>query len=109
MQAEEVKRLRDALGCSVGELAATVGVDVKTVLGWESGDLFPTKRHADRLKQLEREGPTAIKRRAPRRIASGLDLLAEPRFWTVVRKLVTHPELFSKVEKLAETYEEPGQ
>ena len=56
MQAEDVKRLRESLACSIGELAATVGVDVKTVLAWESGDLFPTKRHADKLKALAKAG-----------------------------------------------------
>jgi transcriptional regulator with XRE-family HTH domain len=104
MQAEDVKRLRESLGCSVGELAASVGVDVKTVLGWESGDLFPTKRHADRLKALERQGPSAVKRKS-KAPATGADLLSDPRFWKVVQKLATNSDFFSKVEKLSETYE----
>jgi len=108
MQPEDVKRLRDELACSVGELAATVGVDVKTVLAWESGDLFPTKRHADRLKALERQGPSAVKKRSSKKAVTGLDLLDDPRFWKVVRKLVVHSELFAKVEKLSEAYDEPA-
>jgi DNA-binding transcriptional regulator YiaG len=104
MQPEDVRRIREALACSLGELAAAVGVDVKTLLAWESGDQFPTKRHADRLKALEAQGPSAIKR-SPKRPATGPDLLADPRFWTVVRKLATHPDLFSKVEQLSATYD----
>ena len=110
MQPEDVKRVRNALTCSVGELAAALGVEVKTVLAWESGDLFPTKRHADRLKALEREGPLAIKRTIPKkpRATSGLDLLAEPRLWSILRKLLAHPDLLEKVERLSEPYADPA-
>ena len=106
MQPEDVKRLRDALACSVGELAATVGVDVKTVLAWESGDLFPTKRHVDRLKALERRGPSGVHKAAAKKAPTDLDLLGDPRFWRIVRKLIVFPELFAKVEKLSEAYDE---
>lgn len=104
MQSEDVKRIREALACSMGELAAAVGVDVKTLLAWESGDEFPTKRHADRLNALEAQGPSAIKR-SPKSTPTGPDLLADPRFWTVVRKLATHPDLFTKVQKLSDSYD----
>jgi transcriptional regulator with XRE-family HTH domain len=105
MQPEDVKRIRDALGCSMGDLAAAVGVDVRTLLAWEAGDQFPTKRHADRLAALEKQGPSAIKRTRSKKVPTGSDLFADPRFWTVVRKLAVHPELFSEVEKLSETYD----
>jgi transcriptional regulator with XRE-family HTH domain len=107
MQPEDVKRIRGALACSIGELAAAVGVDVRTLLAWESGDQFPTKRHADRLAALEKEGPSAIKRKRPAKTPEGPALLADPRFWTVVRKLATNPEFFAAVEKLSETYGDP--
>jgi len=105
MQSEDVKRIRDGLGCSMGQLAAALGVEVKTLLAWESGDLFPTKRHADRLRALERQGPSAIKKASPKGPTAGPDLLGDPRFWNVVRKLAANPELFAKVEKLSEGYE----
>jgi len=106
MQPEDVKRIRDGLACSLGELAAAVGVDVKTLLKWESGDQFPTKRHADRLLALEKEGPTAIKKRRTKNPPAGPDLLGEPRFWNVVRILAMHPDFFAEVEKNARKYED---
>ena len=105
MQPEDVKRIREALACSMGELAAAVGVEVKTLLAWESGDQFPTKRHADRLVALEKEGPSSIKRFGSKKPPAGPDLLADPRFWTVVRKLATNTDFFAAVEKLSKTYE----
>jgi len=105
MQPEDVKRIRESLSCSIGELAAAVGVDVKSILAWESGDQFPTKRHADRLTSLEKEGPSAIKRFRSSKPPAGTDLLAEPRFWTVVRKLATNSDFFATVEKMSTEYE----
>ncbi len=104
MQPEDVKRIREALACSMGELAAAVGVEVKTLLAWESGDQFPTKRHSDRLAALEKEGPSAIKRKRASKAPIGPDLLADPRFWVVVRRLATNPEFFAAVEKLSASY-----
>lgn len=109
MSPEDVQRLREALACSLGELAAAAGVDVKTVMAWESGELFPTKRHATRLEALKSAGPSAIPRKlrtnAP---AGGIALLGEPRLWTIVRKLTAHPELLREVEKIAEPYDDPA-
>jgi transcriptional regulator with XRE-family HTH domain len=106
MQPEDVKRIRESLACSLGELASAVGVEVKTILAWEAGDQFPTKRHADRLTALAKEGPSAIKRSRSKRPPTGTDLLADPRFWTVVRKLATNPEFFTAVEKMSAEYED---
>lgn len=109
MSPADVKRLREALSCSIGELAAAVGVDVKTVMGWEAGDLFPTKRHVARLQALETAGPTAIPRKTRTRgSATGIALLGDPRLWTVVRKLTAHPDLLRDVEKLAAGYDDPA-
>jgi transcriptional regulator with XRE-family HTH domain len=105
MQPEDVRRIREALACSLGQLAAAVGVDVKTLLAWESGDQFPTKRHADRLKALEAEGPSAIKK-SSKSAPTGPDLLADPRFWSVVRKLATNRDFFAAVAQMAERYED---
>jgi DNA-binding transcriptional regulator YiaG len=105
---EDVQRLRETLSCSVGDLARAVGVEVKTVLAWESGDLFPTKTHAVRLEALKSAGPAAIPRKSRGKGAvTGMALLAEPRLWTIVRKLTAHPELLREVEKLAEHYDDP--
>jgi transcriptional regulator with XRE-family HTH domain len=109
MLGDEIKLLRETLDCSIGELANAVGVDVKTLLAWETGDLFPTKKHEDRLVELRTRGPTAIIRKPRGKAAkNGVSLLAEPRLWAVVRKLLGHPDFFAEVEKLAERYEDPA-
>lgn len=107
MSPEELKQLRQELGCTLGELSATLEVDVKTLLAWESGDLFPTKKHVDRLVALKETGPSGIVRR-PRRgkPATGLEALTDPRLWDIVKKLATYPELLGEVEKLAARYDD---
>lgn len=108
MSPEDVQRLREMLSCSVGDLATAVGVEVKTVLAWESGDLFPTKRHAVRLEALQKAGPGAIPRKSRGKGAvTGIALLGEPRLWTIVRKLTAHPQFFREVEQLGERYDDP--
>ncbi|HVU01743.1 MAG TPA: XRE family transcriptional regulator [Polyangiaceae bacterium] len=109
MSPADIRKLRAELDCSVGELAGTLGVEVKTVLAWESGDLFPTKKHADRLTAMAREGASAVVRKArpsaqPKR---GLAALSEPRLWAVVRKLAAYPDFLTEVERLGERYDEP--
>jgi DNA-binding transcriptional regulator YiaG len=107
MSPEELKQLRQELGCSLGELSASVEVDVKTLLAWESGDLFPTKKHVDRLLALKQAGQSAVVRRVKRgKPASGLDALDDPRLWAIVKKLASFPEFLSEVEKLASRYGE---
>jgi transcriptional regulator with XRE-family HTH domain len=109
MSPAAVTRLREALSCSIGELASAVGVDVKTVMAWEAGDLFPTKRHVARLEALEAAGPTAIPRKSRSKAnATGIALLGDPRVWTIVRKLTAHPEFLREVEKLASGYDDPA-
>jgi transcriptional regulator with XRE-family HTH domain len=109
MTGSDIKRLRSELDCSVGELAETIGVDAKTVLEWESGDRFPTKRHADKLTALRAAGPSGVKRRTRKRSGrQGLDLLADPRLWAIIRKLLAHADLLAEVERAAERYEDPA-
>lgn len=106
---DDLKKLREELKCSTRELAAALDLDQKTVLAWETGETFPTKRHVTMMEALRKKGPDAIVR-APRGKAkkTGLQLLDEPRLWEVVRKLLEHPELFAQVAKLAEKYSDPA-
>jgi transcriptional regulator with XRE-family HTH domain len=109
MSPAALKRLREALSCSLGELATAVGVDVKTVMAWEAGDLFPTKSHVARLDALEAAGPAAIPRKSRTKVAvTGIALLGDPRLWTILRKLTAHPDLLREVEKLADGYDDPA-
>lgn len=83
-------------------------MDATSIVRWEAGDLFPTKRHVDRLLELAKAGPAAIPRRGRSAKAPiGLDLLADPRLWSVVRKLLAHPDLMAQVEKLADAFTDP--
>lgn len=103
---EEVQKLRKDLACSAHELGRALGVDANTILAWESGEQFPTKRYVDHMKKLEAEGPAAIPR-APKgraRAKQGIERLDDPKLWELVRKLCQHPALFDQVVKLAEAY-----
>ena len=111
MEADEIQKLRKELSCTARELATTLGVDPKEVSAWETGELFPTKRHVSAMQTLRSKGPTAIVR-APRGKAAqktGQARLADPVLWRLVRKLVEHPALFDQVVKLSETYSDPAE
>jgi transcriptional regulator with XRE-family HTH domain len=99
---DEIKKLREELGCSLGDLSRYVGVEPKTLLAWEAGDLFPTKRHVSRLEAARKPG--AVPRSTPKPAPGGLEALSDPRLWAIITKLVTRPEFFAEVEKIAARY-----
>jgi transcriptional regulator with XRE-family HTH domain len=108
---EEIQKLRKELKCSAHELGRALGVDANTVLAWESGDEFPTKRYVDQMRALEAKGPDAIPR-APKgraRAKQGMERLDDPKLWELVRKLCEHPALFDQVAKLADGYPDPAK
>ncbi len=105
-----IRNLRKDLQCTARELAATIGVDAAEVIGWEHGELFPTKKLISALERLRERGPDAIVRTKRRKIASslrGTERLADPAFWLLMRKLIDHPDLFDKARSLAEAYPDP--
>jgi len=112
MEAGEIKALREELGCTARELAGALGVEQETVLAWERGDMFPTKRFVGLMEELRRKGPGAIpktpkkKRGTP---ASPLHALADPELWRLFRKLLGHAELRAAALKLAESYPDPAE
>ncbi|MBI3207108.1 MAG: XRE family transcriptional regulator [Myxococcales bacterium] len=109
MSPEELEALKRALRCTTGELARTLNVDATTVVKWESGELFPTKRHVEQMKALAERGPDAIVRAAKgARAASPLAALADPKLWEILRKLAAHPRLLAQVTKLAEGHPDPA-
>ncbi|WP_044964518.1 helix-turn-helix transcriptional regulator [Sorangium sp. So ce281] len=108
MAPEDIKKLRQELGCTARELAGALGIEQETVLAWEHGDLFPTKRFVGMMEELRRKGPEAIPRKKRRQVAaSPLQVLADPELWRLFRKLLAHPELRSAATKLAEAYPDP--
>ena len=110
MTPEDVKNLRVELDCTAKELAAVLGVEQETILAWERGELFPTKRFVTKMKALQSFGKSAIPRKPRRTTAasSPMAVLADPAIWLLIRKLVTHADLRREVSKLAETYPDPA-
>jgi len=103
---EEIKQLRKELKLTARQLADAIKAEAEDVWAWESGERFPTKRHVTRMVALQKKGAApAPKRDVP---AVGLDKLADPNLWLLVRKLVGHPELFAKVSELAKAYPDPA-
>jgi transcriptional regulator with XRE-family HTH domain len=109
MSPEEIKALRQELGCTARELATALGLDQETVLTWERGDLFPTKRLVGQMEELRRKGPSAIPKRKRAQNPAPLQLLASPDLWLLLRKLLAHPELRAATMKLAESYPDPTE
>ena len=106
---EDIKELRKGLTCTARELAEALGLDQKTVLAWEAGELFPTKRFVDQMEALRAGGPAAIpKKPRGKQKKTGVALLAEPELWTIVRKLLAHPTFYAKVAKLAAEVDDPA-
>lgn len=109
MSPEDIKALRQELGCTARELAAALGVEQDAVLAWERGDLFPTKRLVGKMDELRQKGPSAIPKRRRGPATSPFQAMADPALWRLVRKLVAHPELRAAVMKLAEPYADPAE
>jgi transcriptional regulator with XRE-family HTH domain len=109
MSPEDLKALRQELGCTARELALALAVEADLVTAWERGDQFPTKRHVGMMEDLRRKGPGAVPRKRRKAAApSPLHALADPELWRLVRKLLVHAELRLAAEKLAEGYRDPA-
>jgi transcriptional regulator with XRE-family HTH domain len=110
MSPEDVKALRQELGCTARELGAALGIDQDTVLAWERGDLFPTKRFVGLMEDLRRKGPSAVpKKRRKGAAATPFQVLSDPELWKLVRKLVAHPDLRAAALGLAASYPDPAE
>ena len=107
---DEIKQLRKELACTARELATALDLDQKEVLAWETGELFPTKRHVTMMEGLRKKGPSAIVRAPKGKVKKvGMQRLDDPKLWEVVRKLLEHPALFDQVVKLADGYADPAR
>ncbi len=104
MTPDEIKLARAALKCTAKELAAALELEAATVMAWERGDEFPTKKFVDRVRKLVEAGPGAIPRKA--KGADPLDALRDPEVWLLIRKLLANPKLRAEVSKLADKYDE---
>jgi transcriptional regulator with XRE-family HTH domain len=102
---DELKALRKELACTAKELAGALGLEQSTVLGWEKGELFPTKPFIDKMEALRAKGPGAVPRKA--KGGDPMKQLGDPLFWELVRKIATHKKLRDEVVKLAAGYPDP--
>jgi transcriptional regulator with XRE-family HTH domain len=112
MAPEDIKALRDALGCTARELAGALGLEQETVLAWERGELFPTKRFVGLMEELRRKGPASVPRiKSKKKSAQGspVELLADPEVWRLLRKVLAHPELRAAALQLADSYADPAE
>ena len=108
MSPDEVRQARRRLRLTARALGEVLGVDGKTVMAWERGDAFPTKRYCDAIARTEREATAKQpKEREPAPSSASLAALQQPRLWALVAKLCAHPELLDAAEELAEDYELP--
>jgi transcriptional regulator with XRE-family HTH domain len=107
MSPDELKALRKELSCTAKELAAALGLEQSTVLGWERGDLFPTKQYIDAMEALRAKGPGAIPRKS--KGDNPVKALADPLTWELLRKLAAHKKLRDEVAKLAAKYSDPAE
>lgn len=107
MTPDEIKALRRELSCTAKELAGALSLEQATVLGWEKGDLFPTKHYVDAMNVLREKGPSAIPRKS--RGEDPVKALADPAVWQLVRKIAAHKKLRDAVAKLAAAYPDPAE
>lgn len=108
MSPDDIKALRAELKCTARELAGALGIEQSTVLSWESGELFPTKKHCDQMEALRAKGPSAIPRKAKGAQVSPMKVMTDAGFWELFRKLAAHKKLRDEVTKLAAGYPDPA-
>ena len=107
MTPDELKALRKELACTAKELAAALGLDQATVLAWEKGELFPTKKFIDKMEAFRAKWPGAIPKKA--KGGDPVKHLGDPLVWELFRKLLAHKKLRDEVAKLASGYPDPAE
>ena len=101
---DEIKAVRRATGLSQKELAEALSVEVVLLREWEKGERFPTKANCAAMEALKANPPPPRKKGKDR---SPMELLGDPGFFVLVRKLLTHSTLRAAVEKLAAEFADP--
>jgi transcriptional regulator with XRE-family HTH domain len=104
MSPEEIRSLRKDLGVTQRQLADALKLDVDVVRAWEKEDAFPTKAHCEAMAKLRANPPPKV----PKNSASPMQVLSDPRFFALVRKLLAHPKLRAETDKLAAEYPDPA-
>jgi transcriptional regulator with XRE-family HTH domain len=103
---DELKALRRELQCTAKELAGVLGLEQSIVLGWEKGELFPTKPYVAKMEALRVKGPGSIPKKA--KGPDPVKAMTDPVVWELFRKLLAHRKLRDEVAKLAAAYPDPA-
>lgn len=103
MSPDDIKALRKALTLTQRDLAEALDVEVELVRQWEREEAFATKAHCAAMERLKANPPPKKKGKAP----SPMQLLADPGFMLLVRKLLAHPKLRADAERAAAEYPDP--
>lgn len=104
MTADDIRALRKELAYSQRQLAEALKIEVEVVREWEREEHFPTKAHCAAMDALRRS-PTVRPAAKP---VSVMQHLADPRFFSLIRKLLAHPKLRTEADKLAAAYPDPA-
>lgn len=110
MSPADIVVLRSTLELNPLQLAERLGVPVRLVLQWESGDRFPTKRHCQLMSQWVKNHPVAPQTAAEgtpsppplgaRPTSTDSESLAD----VVVRQLLSNPDFERRLRALVTDY-----
>jgi len=103
MSPEEIRTLRKELNLTQRQLAEALKLDAETVRAWEREEEFPTKALCEAMEGLRKSPPPKVPKNNP----TPLQLLGDPKFFTLLRKLFAHPKLRTEIEKIAAEYPDP--
>ena len=103
MSPDEIRSLRKDLNLTQRQLAEALKLDVDAVRAWEKEESFATKAHCEAMERLRANPPP----RVPKGSVSPMQVLGDPKFFGLVRKLLTHAKLRAEAEKLAAEYPDP--
>ena len=103
MSPDEIRGLRKDLNLTQRQLSEALKVEVEVVRAWEREEEFPTRALCASMEKLRVNPPPRIPKNNP----SPVQLLGDPKFFTLLRKLVAHPKLRAETEKLASDYADP--
>jgi len=103
MSPDDIRTLRKDLGLTQRQLADALKLDAATVRAWEAEGLFPTKANCEAMAALRANPPPKVPKGQP----TPFQVLADPKFFALLRKLVAHPKLRAEVERLAAEHPDP--
>jgi transcriptional regulator with XRE-family HTH domain len=103
MSPEDIRTLRKQLNLTQRQFAEALQIETDTLRAWEREEEFPTKSACESMEKLRANPPP----RPSKHVSTPIELLGDPKFFTLLRKIIAHSKLRSEIEKLAESYPDP--